>query len=73
MRKLRPVAYEFCGILVPKAPPNPHADCHKATRRTLKALPLPPTTLAVLTPADIQRRWIRAKCDRCRACPDMVG
>lgn len=71
MQKLRPVAYELCGLLAAKAELTPDEACRKATRRSIKALG-PPTPGVVLMQADIQRRWIRGKCARCAKCPDMV-
>lgn len=68
-------AYRVLGLAVePEAPSvtDEQRACRKATRRALKKLSPTEPERVVLSPEAIQRRWIRAKCDRCRKCPDMV-
>lgn len=52
---------------------SPDRDCHDATVRILQTLPLPEPDGVIRSAAGVQRRWIRAKCDRCRKCPEMVS
>lgn len=69
-------AYVVLGLAIAPAPTSPNEEnraCRKAVRRALKTLPPTLPDRPTLSPEAIQRRWIRAKCERCMACPDMVG
>lgn len=61
----------WAGSVLPAT--SPDKVCRAATLDILERLPLPEPDSVMRSPAAIQRRWIRAKCDRCRKCPEMVS